>query len=150
MGHVQWRRWRTAARRAVLPTRRHPATRVCQKDRPKKTPAEVLRWINKGDAPFAGWSKEAAGPFPANEEGNRYLLIAIDPFSKWVEAVPSPSLHSWRAADFVYQRIVTNWGKPRYIRTDNGSEFQGSLHRLCESLGISHRRITVGNSKANG
>ncbi len=78
------------------------------------------------------------------------MLVAIDPFSKWVEATPTPSLHSWRAADFLYQRIVTTWGKPRYIRTDNGSEFQGSLHRLCQSLGIVHYKITVGNSKANG
>lgn len=111
---------------------------------------EVLRWIDKGSAPFAGWSIDAAGPFAADEDGNRYLLVAIDPFSKWVEAVPTPSLNSWRAADFLYQRIITCWGKPRYIRTDNGSEFAGSLHRLCESLGIQHNRITVGNSKANG
>ena len=109
-----------------------------------------MKWIDKGTLPFAGWSIDAAGPFPLDEEGNRYLLVAVDPFSKWVEAVPTPSLHSWRAADFLYQRIITHWGKPRYIRTDNGSEFQGSLHRLCNSLGITHRRITVGNSKANG
>ena len=115
-----------------------------------KKPLEELRWIDKGAAPFAGWSIDAAGPFPADDDGNRYLLVAVDPFSKWVEATPVPSLHSWRAADFLYQRIVTHWGKPRYIRTDNGAEFQGSLHRLCTSLGIAHNRITVGNSKANG
>jgi transposase InsO family protein len=123
---------------------------VCQKDRPRKVTPEVLRWIDKGEAPFAGWSIDAAGPFAADEDGNRYLLVAIDPFSKWVEAVPTPSLNSWRAADFLYQRIITCWGKPRFIRTDNGSEFSGSLRRLCESLKIQHFRITVGNSKANG
>ena len=63
------------------------------------------------------------GPFPEDEEGNRYLLVAVDPFSKWVEAIPTPSLLSWRAADFLYQCIVTQWGKPRFIRTNNGSEF---------------------------
>ncbi len=113
-------------------------------------PKETLRWIDKGSAPFAGWSIDAAGPFPEDEEGNRYLLVAIDPFFKWVEAEPTPSLLSWRAADFLYRHIVTQWGKPRFIRTDNGSEFKGSLHRLCESLGITHQRIAVGNSKANG
>ena len=111
---------------------------------------EELHWIDKGDAPFAGWSIDAAGPFPADEEGNRYLLVAIDPFSKWVEAAPTPSLHSWRAADFLYHRIITCWGKPRFVRTDNGAEFAGSFHRLCTAMGIAHNRITVGNSKANG
>ena len=100
---------------------------TCQKERPVPPPVEELRWIAKGEAPFVGWSVDAAGPFPADEEGNRYLLVAIDPFSKWVEAVPSPSLHSWRAADFLYQRIITHWGKPRYVRTDNGAEFAGSF-----------------------
>ena len=96
---------------------------VCQKEKmPKPTP-EVTRWIDKGKAPFAGWSLDAAGPFPTDDEGNRYLIVAVDPFSKWVEATPVPSLHSWRAADFLYHRIVTHWGKPRFIRTDNGSEF---------------------------
>ncbi len=123
---------------------------TCQKEKPMRAPLEELRWIDKGSVPFAGWSIDAAGPFPANDDGNRYLLVAVDPFSKWVEAAPVPSLHSWRAADFLYQRIVTHWGKPRFIRTDNGSEFQGSLHRLCSALGIAHNRITVGNSKANG
>lgn len=119
-------------------------------DNPIPPPSEVLRWIDKGEAPFAGWSLDAAGPFPEDDDGNRYLLVAIDPFSKWVEAAAVPSLHSYRAADFLYERIVTFWGKPRYVRTDNGSEFQGSLHRLCQALGITHNRITVGNSKANG
>ena len=75
---------------------------TCQRDRPAKPPKEVLRWIDKGSAPFLGWSLDAAGPFPEDGDGNRYLLVAVDPFSKWVEAVPTPSLLSWRAADFLY------------------------------------------------
>jgi hypothetical protein len=75
---------------------------MCQKEKPMRAPVEELRWIDKGEAPFAGWSLDAAGPFPKDDEGNRYLLVAIDPFSKWVEAEPVPSLTSWRAADFLY------------------------------------------------
>lgn len=123
---------------------------TCQKERPPRPPQEELRWIDKGTAPFVGWSIDAAGPFPNDDEGNRYLLVAIDPFSKWVEAEPVPTLHSWRAAEFLYHQIIVRWGKPRYVRTDNGSEFCGSFHRLCQGLGIAHHHITVGNSKANG
>ena len=36
------------------------------------------------------------------------------------------------------------------MRTDNGSEFAGDFGALCKASGIVHRRITVGNSKANG
>ena len=90
------------------------------------------------------------GPFPWDEDGNHYLLVAMDPFSKWVEIHAVPSLHSWRAAEFLYDDLVACWGKLRYIRTDNGSEFVGSFAWLCKSLGIVHHHITVGNSKANG
>ena len=123
---------------------------TCQKDKPAKKPVEDLRWIDKGSKPLQGWSIDAAGPFPADADGNRYLLVAVDPFSKWVEAAAVPSLHSWRAAHFLYEQVMSRWGKPRYVRTDNGKEFHGSFSRLCKGLGIVHHRITVGNSKANG
>ena len=42
------------------------------------------------------------------------------------------------------------WGKPRYVRTDHGSEFKGSFVRLCKVLGVVHPKLTTGNSKGNG
>ena len=74
----------------------------------------------------------------------------MDPFSKWVEIRTVPSLHSWRAAEFLCDDLVARWGKLRYVQTDNGAEFAGSFARLCKGLGIVHHHITVGNSKANG
>ena len=108
-----------------------------QKDRVPPPLLEELRWIDKGTAPFLGWSIDATGPFPKDADGNRFLLVAVDPFSKWVEARPVPSLHSWRAAEFL-EDIMHRWGKPRYVRTDHGSEFKGSFARLCKVLGIVH------------
>ena len=74
----------------------------------------------------------------------------MDPFSKWVEIHAMPSLHSWRAAKFLYNDLVAHWGKPRYVWTNNGAEFVGSFAQLCKGLGIVHHHITIGNSKANG
>ena len=45
---------------------------------------------------------------------------------------------------------MARWGKPRYVRTDHGSEFKGSFARLCKVLGIVHQQPTTGNSKGNG
>ena len=89
------------------------------------------------------------GLFLRDEDGNHYLLVAMDPFSKWVEIHAVPSLHSWRAAKFLYDDLVARWGKPHYMRTKNGAEFAGSFAQLCKGLGIAHHHITVGNSKAN-
>ena len=108
-----------------------------QKDRVPPPPLEELRWIDKGSAPFLGWSIDATGPFPKDADGNCFLLVAVNPFSKWVEACPVPSLHSWRAAEFL-EDIMHRWGKPRYVQMDHGSEFKGSFAHLCKVLGVVH------------
>ena len=113
-------------------------------------PKEDLRFIDKGTEPLTGWAVDSAGAFPADADGNRYLFVFVDPFSKWVEVALSPSLHSWRAAHALYSEVMARWGKPRYVRTDNGSEYKGSFARLCGGMGITRHYITPGNSKANG
>ena len=90
-----------------------------------------------------------AGPFPQDEDGNCYLLVAMDLFSKWVETHAIPSLHSWRAAEFLYDDLVAHWGKPCYIQIDDSTNFAGSFTWLCKGLGIIHHHTTLGNSKAN-
>ena len=78
-------------------------------------PKEELYWINKGSTPFIGWSINMAGPFPQDQDGNCYLLVAVDPFSKWVEIHAVPSLHSWSAAEFLHNDLVAHWGKPQNV-----------------------------------
>ena len=123
---------------------------VCQWDKPPAPPKEELHWTDKGGAPFVGWSINTVGPFPRDKDKNCYLLVTVDPFSKWVEICAVPSLHSWRASEFLYDDLVARWGKLCYVQTDNGAEFAGSFARLCKGLGIVHHHINVGNSKVNG
>ena len=123
---------------------------VCQWDKLPTPPKEELCWMDKGGAPFIGWSIDMAGPFPRDKDGNCYLLVALNPFLKWVEIHTVPSLHSWRVAKFLYDDLVACWGKLCYVQTDNGAEFAGSFAWLCKGLGIVHHQITIGNSKANG
>ena len=55
---------------------------VLQKDWVPLPPLEELRGTDKGSAPFLGWSMDAMGPFPKDANGNHFLLIAVNPFSK--------------------------------------------------------------------
>ena len=105
--------------------------------------------MDKGGAPFIGWNIDTVGLLPWDYSRNSYLLISIDPFSKWVETHAVPLLHSWRAVKFLYDNLVAHWGKPRYIWTDNGTKFAGSFAWLCKGLGIMHHHTTIGNGKAN-
>ena len=123
---------------------------VCQQDKPPAPHKEELCWTDKGGAPFVSWSINMVGPFPQDKDGNCYLLIAMDPFSKWVEIRTIPSLYSWRVAEFLYKDLVARWGKLHYVWTDNDTEFASSFAWLRKGLGIIHHHITIGNSKANG
>ena len=96
-------------------------------DKPPVLPNEELLWMDKGGTPFIGWSINVVGPFMWDEDGNHYLFVAMDPVSKWVKTHAMPSLHSWRAAKFLYDDLVALWGKPHYIWTDNGTKFVGSF-----------------------
>ena len=67
---------------------------TCQKTSPPKQPVEEYRAAHKGTAPLQAWAIDLAGPFPADADGNVWLAVAVDPFSKWIEARPMPSKHA--------------------------------------------------------
>ena len=83
--------------------------------------------MDKGGTPFIKWSINAVGPFLWDKDENYYLLVAVYPFSKWVETYTVPLLYIWRATEFLYDDLVACWGKPCYVRTDNGTKFAGSF-----------------------
>lgn len=89
------------------------------------------------------------GQFPRDGNSNAYFLIAINSFSKWVKLKAVPLLHSWWIAEFLYNEVISRWGKLMYVYTNNNSEFTGSFVRLCVGIGIVHHYRTPGNSKAN-
>ena len=97
---------------------------TCQMDKAKPLADKAPLPSYKGVAPFQGWHIDLAGPFPADEEGNKYLMLAVNPLSKWVEAYLLPDKYSWRTARALWE-LIGRWGKPQWVTTDNGQEFDG-------------------------
>ena len=68
--------------------------------------------------------------------GFEYLLVAVDKFSKWIEAKPVRKADSATALKFVCS-LVMRFGIPHSIITDNGTNFaQGELKDYCYDVGI--------------
>jgi len=61
---------------------------------------------------------DIAGPLPKTKLGNRYILMAIDHYSKWCEAkaVANPSAKT--ASRFLEDNIICRYGVPRFILTE--------------------------------
>jgi transposase InsO family protein len=93
---------------------------------------------------------DLAGPFPPDEEGNRWLAVAVDVYSKWVEAFPLKSKHAFVTASWLYNEILARWGKPEFLRCDHGAEWEAEFRRQCRQIGIVMNQGATGNSRANG
>ena len=99
---------------------------------------------------FYRWSLDMAGPFPISRRGNRYILVMIEHFSKWIEVVVLPRKESRLTADAFLQRILTLYGAPAEVLTDNGTEFEGEFQTLLELALIDHRRTSRDHPQADG
>ncbi|XP_019262195.1 PREDICTED: uncharacterized protein LOC109240029 [Nicotiana attenuata] len=77
--------------------------------------------------PFAAWGMDVIGPIePAASNGHRFIMVAIDYFTKWVEASSYKSVTKKVIADFVRNNIVCRFGIPESIITDNGANLNSA------------------------
>jgi hypothetical protein len=68
--------------------------------------------------------------------GHVYLLVAVDKFTKWIEAVPVTTQDLTVAVNFI-KSIVFRFGVPNNIITDNDTNFTSKEFKdYCEGLGI--------------
>jgi hypothetical protein len=74
--------------------------------------------------PFSIWGLDLVRPLKRTTSGFTHLLVAIDKFSKWIEAHPITSIRSEQAVLF-FTDIVHCFGVPNCIITDNGTQFTG-------------------------
>ncbi|KAL0428677.1 UNVERIFIED_CONTAM: hypothetical protein Slati_3042500 [Sesamum latifolium] len=94
---------------------------------------------------------DIVGPFPLATGQRKFLLVAIDYFTKWVEAEPLARITKGEVMKFIWKNIVYRFGIPREIISDNGHQFQGRrIQEWCQGLHIRQRFTTVAHPQANG
>ena len=101
--------------------------------------------------PFAQWGLDIVGPFPKAVGNKRYLLVGTDYFTKWVEVEPLANIRDVDAKKFIWRNIVTRFGVPHTLISDNGFQFDNKAFRryYCE-LGITNRYLTPAYPQGNG
>jgi hypothetical protein len=77
--------------------------------------------------------------------------VATDYFTKWVEAEPLVHITNADSKRFVWKNIITRFGIPRVLVSDNGSQFtSGPFREFCEQYGIRNHLFTPAYPQANG
>ena len=82
------------------------------------------------------WGLDLVGPLQRAPGAYTHLLVAVEKFSKWIEARPIAKIKSEQAMQFLTD-IVYRFGVPNSIITDNGTQFTGKKFlRFCDDFHI--------------
>lgn len=76
--------------------------------------------------PFAVWGIDLIGELPMARGGAKYVIVAVDYFTKWIEAEPMATITSAKVVSFVIKNIICRYGVPYKIITDNRTQFDSS------------------------
>ena len=80
------------------------------------------------------------GPFKRSKDNKTHLLVAVDKFTKWVEAEPVSKCDAATTVQFI-KTVIFHFGFPRGIITDNGTNLsKGAMKGFCQR---EHIRLDV-------
>nr|CAD39373.2 OSJNBb0021I10.7 [Oryza sativa Japonica Group] len=102
--------------------------------------------------PFRGWGMDMIGQInPPSSKGHKFILVATDYFTKWVEAIPLKKVDSGDAIQFVQEHIIYRFGIPQTITTDQGSIFvSDEFFQFADSMSIKLLNYSPYYGQANG
>jgi len=74
----------------------------------------------------------------------------VEHFSKWIELVPSPDKSNEGVTYAFLNKVLSHFGAPAEVLTDQGTEFQGEFQVLCDKALIDHRTTFRDHPEADG
>ena len=102
--------------------------------------------------PFSMWGIDVIGAIePKASNRHRFILVAIDYFTKWVEATSYANVTRKVVTKFIKNEIICRYGLPSKIITDNATNLNNKMmSELCEEFKIQHHNSTPYCPKMNG
>nr|GFA89827.1 protein NYNRIN-like [Tanacetum cinerariifolium] len=98
---------------------------------------------------FDVWGIDFIGPFPSLR-GNKYILVAVDYLSKWVEAKALPT-NDARVVCKSLKSLFARFGAPRAIISDRGTHFcNDQFEKVMLKYGVTHRLSTAYHPQTSG
>nr|GEZ04816.1 reverse transcriptase domain-containing protein [Tanacetum cinerariifolium] len=81
----------------------------------------------------------------------RFLIVAMDYFTKWIEAKPVTTITGNQIKKFVWENVVCRFGLPGEIISDNGKQFRDDPFKdWCEKLCIRQHFASIKHPQTNG
>ena len=124
---------------------------VCAKNRVTERKRTSFLKLFPAEGPLEFVAMDILGPLPKTEHGNRFLLVITDRFSKLTRTVPLRTITALVVAKAFCDAWVFSYGPPRYLLTDNGTQFNAKFFlAVCRELGIAKIFTTAYHPQTNG
>lgn len=124
---------------------------TCNKNKkPRVKPKAAMQNYHAG-IPMERIHLDILGPFPLSESGNKYVLVMVDQFTKWIELKALPNQTAEIVANVTVTEFISRMGCADQIFTDQGRNFDGTLFQsLCNLLEMAKCRTTPYRPSSNG
>jgi len=117
---------------------------------PPSRPHGHLRKVSAG-APIDLVAIDILSSLPATADGYKYLLVATDYFTKWLEAIPLCDAEAPTCMRALYTAFSSRFGLPRQLHSDQGGNFEKKMvAELCSITGINKTRTTPFHHRSDG
>ncbi len=102
-------------------------------------------------APHDRIAIDILGELPETENGNKYILVVSDYFTKWTQAFALPDQTAQTVADVLMTQYISLFGTPCQLHSDQGRNFESELFQeLCRLLGVEKIRTTPYRPQSDG
>jgi hypothetical protein len=85
---------------------------------------------------------DSTRPLPKTKLRNKYILVAIDHYSKWCKAKAAVNHGAKTTAKFLEDEVICRFKVPKFVLLDNGGEWEVEFDVVCRDYGIHHQHIT--------
>ncbi|RDX68187.1 Retrovirus-related Pol polyprotein from transposon 17.6, partial [Mucuna pruriens] len=100
---------------------------------------------------FHKWGEDILGPFPPSPRQVKFLIVAVDYFTKWIEVEIVTTISAKKIKHFYRKKIIGRFGLPTEIVLDNGTQLASrAMTNFCAQLKIKQCFTSVEHPQTNG
>ena len=122
----------------------------CRRNNPRVKPHAPLV-TSKVGYPGERVAMDIVGLFPKSANGNKYILVVSDYFTRWTEAFPIPNQEALTVARVFVNEYVCRYGVPVQLYTDQGRNFESKIvEEMCKILEIDKTRTSPYHPQSDG